>query len=74
MDDAFITNVLQYTTLCIDVRENVGNRDNRHMFGNTVKRRHLITKQDVANMRRKVCDQTFMRHLDDATSVQMIVK
>lgn len=37
------------------------------------KRQHLLTKQDVANLRRKVHDQTIMRHSDDATSVQMIV-
>lgn len=52
---------------------NVGNRTNRQEFEGTVKRRHLITKQDVANLRRKVCDKTFMKHFDDAASVQMMV-
>ena len=57
----------------IDVRENVGDRGSRQQFSGAVKRRHLITKQDVANLRRKVCDQVFMKHPDDAASVDMMV-
>lgn len=53
--------------------ENVGDRENRQKFGVTAKRRHLITKQDVANLRRKVCDRTFIKHSDDAASVNMTV-
>ena len=55
------------------MRESVGERENRQKFGDTAKRRHLITKQDVANLRRKVCDRTFMKHSDDAASVNMMV-
>ena len=51
----------------LDIRGNVGNRTNRQEFGGTAKRRHLITKQNVANLRRKVCDQAFMKHSDDAS-------
>ena len=43
-------------------------------FKHLAKRQHLLTKQGIANLRRKVLDRTKMRHADDATSVQMIVK
>ena len=61
---------LHYPT---DVHESVGERENRQQFGDSAKRRHLITKQDVANLRRKVCDQKFMKHSNDAASVNMMV-
>ena len=57
----------------IDVRSNVGHRTNRQCFDKAVKRRHLITNQDIANIKRKVIDRTIMRHEDDATSVEAIV-
>ena len=56
-----------------DVRGEVGNHDKRCEFEHMAKWQHLLTKQDVANLRRKVHDQTMIRHSDDATSVQMIV-
>ena len=56
-----------------DVRGEVGSRNKRGEFEHMAKRQHLLTKQDVANLRRKVHDQTMMRHSNDATSVQMIV-
>ena len=56
-----------------DIRSNVGHRQNRHSFGKDVKRSHLITTQDIANIKRKVIDHTIMRHEDDALSVKMIV-
>ena len=56
------------------MRESVGERENRQKIGDTAKRRHLITKQDVANLRRKVCDRTLMKHSDDAASVNMMEK
>ena len=55
------------------MRESVGERENRQKIGDTAKRRHLITKQDVANLRRKVWNRTFMKHSDDAASVNMMV-
>ena len=57
----------------IDVRSNVGHRMNHQCFDKAVKRRHLITNQDIANIKRKVIDRTIMRHEDDATSVEAIV-
>ena len=36
-------------------------------------RKHLFSKQYVANLKRKVSEQTMIRHQDDATSVKMIV-
>ena len=56
-----------------DVRSNVGHRVNRNSFEQAVKRRHLISHQDIANVKRKVVDYTIMRHEDDAISVDVIV-
>ena len=38
-----------------------------------MKRKHLITKQDIANIKRKVIDWSIRRHDDDATSVHLLV-
>ena len=58
---------------CADVCSSVGDRTNRDCFERAVRRRHLIRKQDISNIRRKVVDSTIMRHEDDATSVEIIV-
>ena len=56
-----------------DVRSDIGHRLNRQNFDATVKQRHLISKQDIANIKRKVVDSSIMRHADDATSVNLLV-
>ena len=38
-----------------------------------MKRRHLISKQDISNIKQKVIDSSIRRHEDDATSVHLIV-
>ena len=66
--------MVPYLLLChLDIQAEVGNRAKRDIFTESVKRKHLITKQDVANLKRKVCDMAVMRDPDDATSVQMMV-
>ena len=60
-------------SLSLDIQAEVGSRSNRGTFTESAKRKHLITKQDVANLKRKVCDMAIMRDSDDATSVQLIV-
>ena len=60
-------------SLLLDIQAEVGNRAKRDIFTESAKRKHLITKQDVANLKRKVCDMAIMKHPDDATSVQMMV-
>ena len=55
------------------MRSDVGHRHNRYCFDDAVKRKRLISKQDIANLKRKVVDCTIMRHQDDATSVTAIV-
>ena len=69
--------ILNKNKYCIfyftDIRSNIGHRENRHSFAKEVKRKHLITTQDIANIKRKVIDHTIMRHEDDALSVKMIV-
>ena len=56
-----------------DVRSNIGHRLHCHNFDTTVKQRHLISKQDIANIKCKVIDCSIMRHEDDATSVNTTV-
>ena len=38
-----------------------------------MKRRHLISRQDISNIKQKVIDSSIRRHEDDATSVHWIV-
>ena len=56
-----------------DVREDVGNRENRERFDQCVSRKHFLSKSDINNIRVKVGDHTIKRHEDDATSVALIV-
>ncbi len=53
----------------IDIREEVGDRNNRSEFMQCVSRKHVITKQDVRNIRSRVKDPLIMRHKHDPTSV-----
>ena len=39
----------------------------------TVARKHLLTRQDINNIRRNVKDSQIMWHQDDATSVSLVV-
>ena len=60
-------------SLNTDVRSNIGHRVNRDSFHLAVKRKHLLSQQDIANVKRKVVDSSIVRHADDATSVHMII-
>ena len=57
----------------IDIREMVGNRQNRDNFDQCVSRKHFLTKRDINNVRVKVNDALIKRHENDATSVTMMV-
>ena len=57
----------------IDVREDVGDRQNREVFDQSVSRRHFLSKSDINNIRVKVDDRIIKRHEDDAASVSLIV-
>ena len=57
----------------LDVRANVGDRDNRETFDQCVSRKHFISKADINNVRVKVQDNLIRRHKDDATSVSLFV-
>ena len=56
-----------------DVHSDVGHRHKHYCFDDAVKRNHLVSMQDIANLKRKVVDCAIMRHQDDATSVTAIV-
>ena len=56
-----------------DVRDTVGDRQNRHNFDQSVSRKHFLTKHDINNIRVKVKDATIKRHPNDATSVSIMV-
>ena len=57
----------------VDVRENVGNRQNRDGFDQCASRRHFLSKRDINNIRVRVHDRVIKRHEDDATSVTLLV-
>ena len=56
-----------------DIRKNTGQRCSREPFTESVKRKHLVTKQDCYNQRKKLGWKT-SQHADDAISVDMLVK
>ena len=56
-----------------DVRNDKGQRSRRESFNETVKRRHLVTKRDCYNQRKKLGWIT-SRHAEDAISVDLLVK
>ena len=56
------------------IRESVGNRAKRAEFDAAVRRRHMVTKQDIANMRLMVKDMAVIRNKDDAMSVDLFVQ
>lgn len=51
----------------------MGHRCKRAEFQNESTRKHFVTKQDIANVRRKVKDQSVIRNREDAVSVDMFV-
>ena len=55
-----------------DIRNDTGRRCSRDSFKESVKRKHLVTKQDCYNQRKKLGWKT-SRHTDDAISVNMLV-
>ncbi len=57
-----------------DIRENVGHRENRQEFHQTVSRKHLLSKQDIRNVKRSVLDRKIKRHDNDAISVGILVQ
>ena len=56
-----------------DVRETVGDRENRDCFDQTVSRRHFLTKSNINNIRVKVNDGMIKQHKDDPMTVTMMV-
>lgn len=56
-----------------DVREDVGNRQNRDEFDQCVARRHFLSRSDINNIRADVGDYTIKRHDNDAISVSLLV-
>lgn len=56
-----------------DIREDVGNRAKREEFEQSAARKHFITKQDIANVSKKVKDHTIIRHESDPSSVSQVV-
>ncbi len=56
-----------------DIREDVGDRENRDAFDQCVARRHFLSKSDINNIRVKVSDCIIKRHEDDAASVSLLV-
>ncbi len=60
--------------MLIDVRGAVGGREERNGFNSTVKRCHLLTKQDCYNQRNKVKAMFEQRHSEDPLSVDIMVK
>ena len=57
----------------LDVREDVGDREKRKSFDQSVSRRHFLSKSDIHNIKAKVGDHTVKRHENDAISVATIV-
>ena len=64
---------LLYEVYILDVHENIGDRENRESFDQTVSRRHFISRADVNNVRVKVQHNLVQRHKDDATSVSLFI-
>ncbi len=59
--------------LCgLDIRNNTGHRSARNCFKESVKRKHLVTKQDCYNKRKKL-GWNSSRHAKDAISVDLLV-
>ena len=62
-----------HTYIHTDIRETVGDRQNRDSFDQRVCRKHFLSKSDINNIRVKVKDAAIKRHENDATSVSMMV-
>lgn len=59
--------------IIVDIREDVGNRQNRESFDQCVSRKHFLSRSDINNARVKVGDSVIKRHKDDATFVTVLV-
>ena len=72
---ATVLTIINIIMVClnVDVREDVGDRQNRESFDQHVSRRHFLSKSDINNIRVKVDDHVIKRHEDDATSVTLLV-
>ena len=57
-----------------DIRADIGGRHQRHNFEEMASRRHFVTRQDCHNACRKVRDFRNHRHVNDAVSVDRIVR
>ena len=58
--------------MLLDIRDHTGNRSSRGSFRESVKRKHLVTKQDCYN-KRKGIRWNSSRHAEDAVSVDLLV-
>ncbi len=66
--------IISLLLIITDIRENVGHRENRQEFHQTVSRKHLLSKQDIRNVKRSVLDRKIKRHDNDAISVGILVQ
>ena len=62
-----------YQFINVDIREDTGHRNMRKQFDGLVSRKHLVSRQDILNVKHQIQDQSIIRHSDDATSVQLAV-
>ena len=65
---------LHFHAFHLDIRENVGHRANRLEFKAALRRKHLVKKKDIANIRILVNDMAVIRNQDDAMSVDLLVQ
>lgn len=63
-----------FSNIITDIREKVGHRINREDFHQNVSRKHLMSKQDIHNVKRNVVDRQIKRHENDAISVGILVQ
>ena len=54
-----------------DVRETVGDRQNREKFDQSVCRKHFLAKGDINNIRVKVKDTVVKRHENDVSQFEI---
>jgi len=59
--------------LLLDIKEGVGHHTMQKQFHECLSRKHLVSRTDILNIKRKVVDNSVIRHSDDATSVQLAV-
>ncbi len=73
MSISYYNEIFKILTECVDIRSLTGHRSERKGFHQSVKRKHLISKQDCYNKRNKLKWNT-SRHADDAESVNILIK